>query len=199
MTRANELYEYTQAIRDEVAATEFLRRYELLEQPVDIAPCSKCEGEIAEKRRKIKGESRPVLRCRRKGCQTFRSVRHESIFFYYTDLNNKMNCKLTLYEILELVFYFVKDLSLDLTEEMTGRSRPTICDWFNMCKEVCSSIVSVNRRGQIVETAVILLKEMKHALLEEENTIEVVFFIVMKEPNQLIVSYLDIVPFFIFF
>ena len=54
MTRANELY--IQAIRDEVAATEFLRRYELLEQPVDIAPCSKCEGEIAEKRRKIKGE-----------------------------------------------------------------------------------------------------------------------------------------------
>ena len=152
MTRANELY--TQAIRDEVAATEFLRRYQLLEQPVDIAPCSKCESEIAEKRKKIKGESRPVFRCKRKGCQTFRSVRHESIFFYYTDLNNKMNCKLTLYEILELVFYFVKDLSLDLTEEMTGRSRPTICDWFNMCKEVCSSIVSVNRRGQIVETAV---------------------------------------------
>ena len=152
MTRANELY--TQVIRDEVAATEFLRRYQLLEQPVDIAPCSKCEGEIAEKRRKIKGESRPVFRCRRKGCQTFRSACHESIFFYYTDLNNKMNCKLTLCEILELVFYFVKDLSLDLTEEMTGRSRPTICDWFNMCKEFCSSIVSVNRRGQMVETAV---------------------------------------------
>ena len=152
MTRANELY--TQVIRDEVAATEFLRRYQLLEQPVDNAPCSKCEGEIAEKRRKIKGESRPVFRCRRKGCQTFRSVCHESIFFYYTDLNNKMNCKLTLCEILELVFYFVKDLSLDLTEEMTGRSRLTICDWFNMCKEVCSSIVSVNRRGHMVETAV---------------------------------------------
>ena len=65
-----------------------------------------------------------------------------------------MNCKLTLCEILELVFYFVKNFSLDLTEEMTGRSRPTICDWFNMCREVCSSIVSVNRRGQIVETAV---------------------------------------------
>ena len=37
---------------------------------------------------------------------------------------------------------------------MTGRSRPTICDWFNMCREVCSSIVSVNRRGRMVETAV---------------------------------------------
>ena len=149
--RAKELY--TQVIRDEVAATEFLRRYQLLEQPVDIVPCSKCGGEMAEKRRKIKGENRPVFRCR-KGCQTFRSVRHESIFFCYTDLNNKMNCKLTLCEILELVFYFAKDLSLDLTEEMTGKSRPTICDWFNMCREVCSSIVSVNRRGQMVETAV---------------------------------------------
>ena len=151
MMRAKKLY--TQVIRDEVAATEFLR-YQLLEQPVDIAPCSKCGGEIAEKRRKIKGESRPVFRCRRKGCQTFRSVCHESIFFCYTDLNNKMNCKLTLCEILELIFYFVKDLSLDLTEEMTGKSRPTICDWFNMCREVCSSKVSVNRRGQMVETAV---------------------------------------------
>ena len=147
MTRANELY--TQVIRDEVAATEFLRRYQLLEQPVDIAPCSKCEGEIAEKRRKMKGESRPVFRCRRKGCQTFRSVRHESIFFYYTDLNNKINCKLTLCEILKLDFYFVKDLSL----RPNGRN-----DWKKqanyMCREVCSSIVSVNRRGQIVETAV---------------------------------------------
>ena len=152
MMRAKELY--TQVIRDEAAATEFLRRYQLLEQPVDIAPCSKCGGEMAEKRRKIKGESRPVFRCRRKGCQTFRSVCHESIFFSYTDLNNKMNCKLTLCEILKLVFCFVKDLSLDLTEEMTGRSRPTICNWFNMCREVCSSIVSVNRRGQMVETAV---------------------------------------------
>ena len=65
-----------------------------------------------------------------------------------------MNCKLMLCKILELVFYFVKDLSLDLTEEMTGKSRPTICDWFNMCREVCSSIVSVNRRGQMVETEV---------------------------------------------
>ena len=67
-----------------------------------------------------------------------------------TDLNNKINCKLTLCEILELIYYFVKDLSFDLTEEMTGRSRTTTCDWFNMCREVCSSIMFVNRRGQMV-------------------------------------------------
>ena len=61
-------------------------------------------------------------------------------------------------EILELVYYFAKDLSFDLTEEVTGRSRTTICDWFNMCIEVCSSIVSVNRRGQMVGTEVNLVE-----------------------------------------
>ena len=65
MMRAKELY--TQVIRDEVTATEFLRRHQLLEQPVDIVSCSKCGGKMAEKRRKIKGESRPVFRCTRKG------------------------------------------------------------------------------------------------------------------------------------
>ena len=115
--RAKDLY--TQVIGDEVAATDFLRLYHLLEEPVDIAPCRKCGGEMVERYRKIKNESRPVFRCIRKGCQTFRSVRLGNIFFSYTDLNNKLNCKLTLCEILELVYYFVKDLSFDLTEEMT--------------------------------------------------------------------------------
>ena len=29
-----------------------------------------------------------------------------------------------------------------------------ICDWFNTCREVCSSIVSVNRKGRMVGTEV---------------------------------------------
>ena len=101
---------------------------------------------MAENRRKIKDESRPVFHCTRNGCQTFRSVRHGNLFFSYTDLNNKINCKLTLCEILELVYYFVKDLSFDFTKEMTRR--------FNMCRQVCSSKVSVNRRGHMVGTEV---------------------------------------------
>ena len=67
MMRAKELY--TQVIRDEVAATEFLRHYQLLEQLVDIAPCSKCGGEMAVKRRKIKGESRPVSAAEERGAR----------------------------------------------------------------------------------------------------------------------------------
>ena len=108
--RAKELY--TKVIWNEQAATEFLRRYQLLDEPVEIAPCNKCGGDMAEKRRKIKGEIRPVFRCSRKGCQTFKSVRHGNIFFSYTDLNNKIHCYLTLCEIIELVYYFVKDFPL---------------------------------------------------------------------------------------
>ena len=107
---------------------------------------------MAEKRRKIRGEIRPVFRCSRKGVSNFRSVRDGNIFFSYTDLNNKIHCNLTLCEIIELVYFFVKDFSFDLTKEMTGRSRQTICDWFNMCREVCSSIVSVKKRGKMVGT-----------------------------------------------
>ena len=150
MMRAKELY--TKVIRNEETATEFLRRYQLLDEPVEIAPYNKCGGDMAEKRLKIRGEIRPVFRWSRKGCQTFRSVRHGNIFFSYTDLNNKIHCNLTLCEIIELVYYFVKDFSFDLTEEMTGRSRQTICDWFNMCREVCSSILSVEKRGKMVGT-----------------------------------------------
>ena len=72
--RAKELY--TKVIRNEETATEFFRRYQLLDEPVEIVPCNKCGGDMAEKRRKIRGEIRPVFRCSRKGCQTFRSVRH---------------------------------------------------------------------------------------------------------------------------
>ena len=37
--RAKELY--TKVIRNEEAATEFLRRYQLIDEPVEIAPCNK--------------------------------------------------------------------------------------------------------------------------------------------------------------
>ena len=44
-------------------------------------------------------------------------------FFCCTDLNMKVNCKLTSCEILKFILYFVKNQSLALTEEMTGKAR----------------------------------------------------------------------------
>jgi len=35
---------------------------------------------------------------------------------------------------------------------LTGKSANTVSDWFNMCREVCTSIVSHQRRGKMVGT-----------------------------------------------
>lgn len=104
------------------------------------------------RKRTRNGEFIPVLRCRNRGCQTYRFVRRDNVFFHFTDLNNKLNCKLFLCQIFELVFYFIQDLSDDLVQRLTGRGTEALCDWFNMCREVCTAIVLVQNRGQIVGT-----------------------------------------------
>jgi len=60
---------------------------------------------VNSRKRDRGGEFRPVLRCKKKGCQTSRSVRRGNTFFHYEDLNNKSNSKLKLTKILELFFF----------------------------------------------------------------------------------------------
>ncbi|KAK4881277.1 hypothetical protein RN001_004596 [Aquatica leii] len=95
------------------------------------------------------GEYIPVYRCPRKGCQRTRSVRHGNRFLHYTDPNGKINSKLSLCEILELIFFFILEIDFDTAVKLTGKGRGTVCDWYSLCREVCSSVVSVNRRGQL--------------------------------------------------
>jgi len=89
---------------------------------------------------------------KKKGCQTSRSVRRGNTFFHYEDLNNKSNSKLKLTEILELVFFFVLDIPLRSTATLTGRRQETVTDWFNMCREVCSSFVK--KRPKMMGTVI---------------------------------------------
>lgn len=35
-------------------------------------------------------------------------------------------------------------------KSVTGRGTETVCDWFIMCREVCTAIVSVQNCGQMV-------------------------------------------------
>ena len=74
------------------------------------------------------------------------------IFFHFTDLNGRVNCKLTLCQILELIFYLIQDLPYDMVYILTGRGTEAICDWFNLCREICSQIVSVTNSGKMVGT-----------------------------------------------
>ena len=36
---------------------------------------------------------------------------------------------------------------------LTGRGNEATCDWFNLCREICSQIVSATNRGKMVGTA----------------------------------------------
>jgi len=140
---------YRRVILTEEAAVAFLREHNLQEAD----PCYKCGSIMQEKRKRNRGgEFKPVLRCPRKGCQTTRSVRTGNRFFYYTDMNNKMHCNLSLCEILELIFLFVLDIPMSTVTALTGKSANTVTDWFNMCREVCAAIVSHQRRGKMVGT-----------------------------------------------
>jgi len=41
---------------------------------------------------------------------------------------------------------------MSTVKTLTGKSTNTVTDWFNMCREVCTFIVSHQRRGKMVGT-----------------------------------------------
>jgi len=70
-------------------AVKYLREHNLLYDPEEAAMnCDKYGSVMQNKRRLIRENSVPVMRCPRKGCQVMRSVRHGNSFFHYPDLNN---------------------------------------------------------------------------------------------------------------
>lgn len=144
---------YRKVILTEDTAVSFLREHNLLDAPQEAAPCQRCGSVMQEKRRRDRGgDFRSVLRCPRKGCQTSRSVRKGNTFFHFTDINSKLNCKLSLCEILELVLFFILEIPTDTAVTLTGKSYNTVADWYNMCREVCGIVVSHRTRGKMVGT-----------------------------------------------
>ncbi|XP_068232212.1 uncharacterized protein [Palaemon carinicauda] len=138
-------------IYNEETAVAYLREKNLLDDPEVVAiNCDKCGSVMKNKRRKVKGSFVPVMRCPVKGCQTFKSARTGNSFFHYSDLNNKTNCKLSLCQILDIVYFFVCETPIKYAEVITGRSHSTLVDWYNMCREVCTKIVQ--QKGQMVGT-----------------------------------------------
>ena len=131
-----------------------MRRHGLLAEKENVAPCHRCGEEMKDvQRRNRKGEFTSALRCKNRRCQTNRSIRCGNIFFHFTDLNDRVNCKLTLCQVLELIFYCIQDLPYDMVHILTGRGNEAICDRFNLCREICSQIVSATNRGKMIGTA----------------------------------------------
>uniref|UniRef100_A0A1Y1N6C7 Uncharacterized protein n=1 Tax=Photinus pyralis TaxID=7054 RepID=A0A1Y1N6C7_PHOPY len=123
---------YNNVILNEELAAAYLQERQLLDAAEDAEPCHRCGSEMQQKRRRDRnGEYRPIFRCPRKGCQTSHSVRKGNQFFHYTDVNNRLHCNL---------------IPTNSTVTLTGKSSATVTDWFNMCREVCGSIIRTRRR-----------------------------------------------------
>jgi hypothetical protein len=68
----------------EEMAVQYQRERDLLDDPEEtVINCDKCGSVMQNKRRLIRGNSVPVMRCLRKGCQVMRNVRQGNSFFHY--------------------------------------------------------------------------------------------------------------------
>ncbi len=101
------------------------------------------------KRKTCAGEWVPMLRCLKKGCQTTCTLQ-EGFVFQFTDLKGRVNSKLTLYQITELLFMFVIEMPVGKTAKLTRRAKMTVAVWFEMCHTVCTSVLV--ERGKMVST-----------------------------------------------
>ena len=63
----------------------------------------------------------------------------------------KMNCKLSLCQILDIVYFFHCETPIKYGETIAGRSHSTLVDWYIMCREVCAEVVE--NKGQMLGTA----------------------------------------------
>jgi hypothetical protein len=87
-------------------AVQYLHKCNLLDDlEKAVMNCGKCGSVMQNKRRLIRGNS----------------VRHGNSFFHYSDLNNKMNCKLSLCQILDVVYFFLCETPIKYAETITGR------------------------------------------------------------------------------
>ena len=116
-------------ICSEEMAVQYLREHNLLDDPKQtVINCDKCGNVMQNKRRLIRGNSVPVMRCPRKGCQV-----------------------MSLCQILDVVYFFLCETPIKYAETITGRSHSTLVDWYNMCREVCTKVIG--KKGQMLGTA----------------------------------------------
>ncbi|KAL4147975.1 hypothetical protein QTP88_002283 [Uroleucon formosanum] len=124
--------------------------------------CHKCGSEVKQYQRNDRGKIREVFRCKKKGCQTTQSVRNNNSFFTYENANGRCNSGLSLSEIMEIVYFWVTGNQLVQIIKFTGRSKNTICDWMNLCRDI--PVRLFNKRqpfggpGQIVQIDECLLR-----------------------------------------
>ncbi|KII62876.1 hypothetical protein RF11_12237 [Thelohanellus kitauei] len=82
-----------------------------------------------------------------KNCNTYLSPR-TSGFLTYTDRLGRSNCKLAPEKILQIIFHWASRSSVVDCMELLDLTKPSIIDWFNFCRDVCttSNIIAHTRK-----------------------------------------------------
>ena len=93
---------YQSVIVNEVTAVDFLKQHGLLPEEEEEGSCIKCGQDSMKATNRRRQDS--SLRCSNRKCQTFRSVRSGNPFFHWRDKNDNCRFRLSLCEILEIVF-----------------------------------------------------------------------------------------------
>lgn len=164
--------DFYQTIATDESTIAFLRSKNLLPDPKIASAsnklrCKRCGTVLKQTTRKKAlsggtGRQYLTMRCPKFGCQTFQSIRAPNKFFTYTDLNGRCNSHLSLGHILELVYYWSLDIPQLTVAKITGHNKNTVCDWFNLCRDVCVDIFETRNKlggnGGIVEIDECLLR-----------------------------------------
>lgn len=78
----------------------------------------------------------------KKSCRVQHSIWVTNRFFGFHDSRGRTTCNLLLQNIILIVNLFVySNSSLDQFVIKTGHRTATICDWLNLCREVCSTVI----------------------------------------------------------
>ncbi|CAI6344411.1 unnamed protein product [Macrosiphum euphorbiae] len=96
--------DFYKIINSENSRVEFLQNHGLLPKEHEINNCEKygvATKICLRKKRLASGETREYkfIRCVVKGCQTFKSIGSNNLFFKYTDLHSRCHSNLSLGQI----------------------------------------------------------------------------------------------------
>ena len=98
--------EFYNEVTDETKAVAFLRRNDFLVAEKDFAPCHRCGGKMKETQRKGRnGKIQPTLRCKARGCQTFRSIHSGNVFSHFTVMSSFQAFTMLNFRITFSLFY----------------------------------------------------------------------------------------------
>lgn len=137
---------HEQALKSEDDCVNFLNSFGIFDESAAVGPgksTTSCNLLMKRTQKKNKkGDIIPSWRCSKKTCRTQRSICSSNRFFMFEDTHGRNNCKLSLRDILLIIYFFV--YSNDTNEQLMtklGHGKHTIVDWLNLCREGCSKII----------------------------------------------------------